>query len=102
MIESVQAKLNTAFSPSHLEVINESHMHRTVPGAETHLKVIIVSEQFTGKRSVSRHQLVYGELSQELAGELHALALHTYTADEWLQENKIAPESPRCAGHPKS
>jgi BolA protein len=84
----------TLLQPSHLQVLDESHMHSR--GTQTHYKAVVVSERFAGLNSVKRHQLVYGTLG-ELMGEFHALALHTYTSQEWAQTGN-APASPTCAG----
>jgi BolA protein len=84
----------TLLQPEHLEVLDESHMHSR--GTQTHYKAVVVSERFNGLNSVKRHQLVYGTLG-ELMGEFHALALHTYTPEEWLKTG-TAPASPTCAG----
>ncbi len=65
--------------------------------SETHFKVTLVSEMFTGQRSVKRHQSVYAVLAEWLAGPVHALALHTYTPEEWMQVDG-APDSPDCRG----
>ena len=83
-----------ALAPEHLQVLNESHMHSR--GQETHYKAVIVSEQFAGLNSVKRHQKVYATMG-ELMGEIHALAIHTYTAEEWAKVG-FAPASPVCAG----
>ncbi|MGY4024790.1 BolA family protein [Aeromonas rivuli] len=94
--ETISQRLNEALHPSHLEVFNESHMHRTEPGAESHFKVIIVSEAFAAQRLISRHRQVNQLLADLLAGPVHALALHTYTDEEWQQKG-MAPRSPVCA-----
>ena len=93
MQQQIEQKLQQAFAPSHLTVSNESQMHRVAPGAESHFKVVLVSEQFVGRRPLARHRAVNSVLADELAGAVHALALHTYTPDEWLQRG----ESPRTA-----
>jgi BolA protein len=80
-----------------LEVVNESHMHRSTPGAESHFKVIIVSAQFEGERLLGRHRKVNAILADELANAVHALALHTYTPSEWQQKGQ-APRTPSCVG----
>ncbi|MGL4868893.1 MAG: BolA family protein [Aeromonas veronii] len=97
----IEAKLTAALSPTVLEVINESHMHRVEPGSESHFKVVIVSEQFAGQRLLARHRQVNSVLADELAGAVHALALHTYTytETEW-QEKGHAPRTPSCVGKP--
>ncbi len=98
---SIEAKLQQQFCPNHLEVINESHMHNVPPGSESHFKVVVVSEQFEGKRKVPRHQSIYRLLAQELEGPIHALAIHTYTPHEWSTES-AAPSSPECLGGSKA
>tara|TARA_A100001015_G_C14672869_1_gene587575 strand:+ start:255 stop:566 length:312 start_codon:yes stop_codon:yes gene_type:complete len=85
-------------SPSYLEVVNESFMHAVPPDSETHFKVVIVSATFDGLRLVKRHQVIYRLLSEQLSGPVHALALHTYTADEWAQKMQKSPASPQCKG----
>ncbi|WP_339082915.1 BolA family protein [Pseudomonas sp. TMP9] len=92
-IDLLQAAL-THLQPQHLELLDESHMHSR--GQETHYKAVIVSEQFTGLNAVKRHQKAYASLG-ELMGQIHALALHTYTPDEWSQQGR-APASPTCKG----
>ena len=104
-MESVEseiiAKLDRAFSPSHLEVINESASHNVPKGSESHFKVVIVSTDFDGLSPVKRHQSVYGILADELDGPVHALAIHAYVQSEWSAIAK-APDSPECLGGSKS
>ncbi|HWV08869.1 MAG TPA: BolA family protein [Pseudomonas sp.] len=83
-----------ALEPQHLTVQDESHMHSR--GLETHYKAVIVSPQFAGLNAVKRHQKAYA-CAGELMSEVHALALHTYTPDEWLTQG-AAPASPTCRG----
>ena len=97
----LEQKLTNALAPNYLEVIDESRNHNVPLNAETHFKVTLVSTQFEGKRPVARHQSVYGCLHEELAGNVHALALHLYTPEEW-QERNGSPTSPPCLGGSKS
>jgi BolA protein len=92
-IDLLQAALS-GLQPQHLELLDESHMHSR--GLETHYKAVIVSAQFAGLNAVKRHQKVYASLG-ELMGQVHALALHTYTPDEWAEQG-AAPASPTCKG----
>lgn len=48
-----------------------------------HYEAVVVAEQFAGKRSVARHQMVYGTLGALVGNEIHALAVKTYTPEEW-------------------
>ncbi|ANI28309.1 transcriptional regulator BolA [Yersinia entomophaga] len=96
--EKIEEKLRAAFEPVHLEVINESYRHNVPAGSESHFKVVIVSDKFAGERFLNRHRAIYGVLSEELAGEVHALALHTYTVKEWESLQDTLPDSPSCRG----
>lgn len=63
---------------------------------------MLVAAAFDGKRSVARHQMVYKLLADELAGPVHAMALHTYTVEEWQARSAQAPDSPDCEGGSKA
>jgi BolA protein len=94
----INEKLGARFDLQHLEVVNESGNHNVPPGSETHFKVVLVSDDFDGERLIARHRAVNETLSEELAGGVHALALHTYTAAEWQARFGDAPMSPPCLG----
>jgi len=103
--QTITDKLNEAFSPEHLEVINESHMHSVPEGSESHFKVVIVSDDFDGKMLIARHRMVNKVLEEELSrdreqGGIHALALHTMTMQEWFDKGNV-PDSPQCMGGSK-
>ncbi|MYD43593.1 MAG: BolA/IbaG family iron-sulfur metabolism protein [Gammaproteobacteria bacterium] len=95
--EAIETKL-AELDPLHLEVVNESDNHNVPEGSESHFKVVIVSDQFEGTRLLDRHRLVNGLLADELAGPVHALAIHAYTQDNWRQRFGEAPMSPPCLG----
>ena len=95
---AIETKLMAQLQPSHLLGENESHMHAVPPNSETHFKVTIVTSQFDTISMVKRHQLVYQALADELAGPVHALALHTLTPEQWQTRIKAIPQSPNCMG----
>ena len=95
--EQIERKLADAFGINHLEVVDESHQHNVPAGAESHFKVTLVSPDFDGQGLVARHRAVNRTLKAELNGPVHALALHTYTPEEW-QQRAEAPGSPPCLG----
>jgi len=99
---AIEAKLAEALSPDHLEVINESDRHNVPPDSETHFKVVVVAGAFDGMRKVARHRRIYGLVADELAGPVHALALHAYTLQEWRERHGDAPLSPPCLGGGKA
>ena len=99
--ESITSKLTAALNPQYLEVVNESHMHSVPPNSETHFKLVIVASVFSAKRKVARQQSVYQLLAEELAGPVHALAMHTYSPEEWQSRAAPDPDSPNCLGGSK-
>lgn len=82
----ITKKLTEAFAPESLRVEDESHLHAGHaghrPGGETHYRVYIVSEAFRGKTRVERHRSVNTALAAELAGGVHALAIHAAAPGE--------------------
>ena len=102
LVESIVVqKLEKAFSPNHLEVINESASHNVPAGSESHFKVIISADFFRNKSAVKRHKAIYAELSEELKNSIHALSLHVYSLEEWIDLDVI-PVSPKCLGGSES
>lgn len=97
----IEQILQQAFSPLHLEVNDESHMHSVPEGAESHFKVTLVSAAFASKPLIQRHRSVNQALSVLLADGIHALALHTMTPEEWFEKGGISPQSPPCLGGSK-
>lgn len=82
----ITEKLTAAFAPESLRVEDESHQHEGHaghrPGGQTHFRVYIVAEAFRGKSRIERHRLINNALSSELAGSVHALAIHAKSPDE--------------------
>ena len=99
--ETIETKLTT-LDPLHLEVVNESGNHNVAPGSESHFKVVIVTPQFEGVRLLERHRIVNNLLADELAGPVHALAIHAYTEANWEKRFGSAPMSPPCLGGSKA
>jgi acid stress-induced BolA-like protein IbaG/YrbA len=61
----------------------------TVKGDGDHFEAIVVSEAFEGRSMVQQHQMVYGTLGDRMGGEIHALALRTYTPADWAGQKRI-------------
>lgn len=98
----IEEKIGAALTPSHLEVVNESHMHSVPPGSESHFRLVIVSDKFDGAPRVRRHQMVNGILEAELRDSIHALSMQTLTAAEWDARSRQAMASPPCMGGGKA
>ncbi|MFD1806587.1 BolA family protein [Pasteurella oralis] len=96
--QALIARLSQEFVPHFLHVENESHMHSSGRGTDSHFKVVLVSDHFDGLTKVARHRKVYQFLAEDLQNGIHALALHLYNKAEWQAQNETFPNSPNCLG----
>jgi BolA protein len=96
--QAIEQKLADGLDLAHLAVVNESSNHNVPANSETHFKVSLVSAQFEGLKLIERHRRVNTLLKDELAGPVHALAIHTYTQAEWQKRHGEVPMSPPCLG----
>jgi BolA protein len=84
---SLREKLEAAFAPQKLEIINESHLHaghqQGFDGSgETHLRVRIVSSAFRTMNRIERHRAVNALAASEIEAGLHALAIDAKSPEE--------------------
>ena len=91
--------LLSEFSPSVLQIVNESYMHNVPEGSESHFKVVLVSNNFKNIKNVERHQAVYKSLKNVMES-IHALSIHTFDESEY-KENPQLIDSPNCANKNK-
>ena len=75
-IDDIRERLQQAFSPTALEVIDEGHLHIGHAGEGTgHFRVRIASAAFDGKSRVQQHRLVYDAVADLMGHGIHALAI---------------------------
>ena len=86
IFEAIRLKLTEAFSPSRLDIEDDSARHAghsgAGPGGESHFNVIIESAAFAGVGRVGRQRMVYTALAQEMAGPVHALSVKALAPGE--------------------
>jgi len=75
--ESIRINIAQGMSTEYLSVAGDDG---------THFEAVIVSEAFTGKSRVQRHQMVYQTLGDRMREEIHALSMKTYTPQEWQSQ----------------
>jgi len=84
--QRITEKITKALKPVEISVEDESHLHAGHAGArpegETHFRLTVVSDQFTGLSLVRRHRLINETLAEELQGPVHALAIKALSPDE--------------------
>ncbi len=81
----MRERLQEAFAPDLLEVIDDSHKHVGHAGARDgrgHFSVEIRSDAFTGLTSLARHRAVYAALGDMMTTDIHALSIHASAASD--------------------
>jgi acid stress-induced BolA-like protein IbaG/YrbA len=78
-IEQVKSMIQASIADAQVQVKSDD-LH--------HFEAIVISSSFAGKRPVQRQQQVYAALEEPLlSGRLHALALKTFTPEEYTGKN---------------
>ncbi len=77
--DQIREKLETAFVPTSLVVINESHKHAGHSGddgsGESHWRIEIASDALDGKSRISKHRAIHSALGDDIIRRIHALSL---------------------------
>jgi BolA protein len=77
-IADIRARLESAFRPLTLEIVDDSHRHAGHEGAKDgrgHFSIRIVSTRFEGTKKVERHRMVYAALGSLMQTDIHALSV---------------------------
>jgi acid stress-induced BolA-like protein IbaG/YrbA len=73
--------------PTEIRVLIEQNLGNSKAEVHTdgqgHYEATVICPTFAGKRSLQRHQMVYATLGSRVGREIHALALQTFTPEEW-------------------
>ena len=79
MEQKIRKAIEETLSPTHLEVVNESHKHAGHAGddgsGQTHFKLKVVSEKFEGLSRVNAQRLVNSFLDDAFSAGLHAISM---------------------------
>ncbi|TXL20351.1 BolA family transcriptional regulator [Methylococcaceae bacterium HT5] len=85
-VDLIKSLLTESLAPELLEIADNSQAHAGHAGAQSggggHYHVRIVSDAFSGKSLVQRHQLIYKALGDLMKHEIHALGIDAFTPTE--------------------
>ena len=77
-LRQIRSRLETAFEPEHLELVDESHLHAGHAGAadgKGHFRLRIVSDRFRYTRPIERQRMVFDALGDLMQTDIHALSI---------------------------
>ena len=82
----VLARLNSALSPTRIELTDDSEQHRGHggynPAGESHFSLKIQSAAFAGKNRVQRQRMVYAALGDLMRERVHAISIRASAPGE--------------------
>jgi BolA family transcriptional regulator, general stress-responsive regulator len=83
-VARIRQVLTERLEPVLLTIRDDSAQHAGHAGAREggHFSVTVVSERFTGRSRMQRHQLVYEAVSELLRTDIHALSIQARTPQE--------------------
>ncbi len=84
-IEAAIRERLAALSPIAVDLIDDSHLHAGHAGARSggrHYRLTIVSEQFSGRRTMERHRIIYAALGDLMQRDIHALSIVARAPDD--------------------
>lgn len=84
-VANIRERLEAAFQPDTLEIVDDSHRHAGHAGAKDgrgHFSVTIVSAKFAGAKRLERHRMVYAALGSMMQTDIHALSLNALSPAE--------------------
>jgi BolA protein len=88
--EALEQRLREALEATHVEVVDESHLHAGHAGARDgggHYRALIVSTRFEGLSRVKAQQVVFSVVEDWMGGEIHALSMQTMTPEAWAERS---------------
>ena len=95
MIKNIQNLIKETIKTEHLEVLDESPNHSNYSGQVSHIKIIIVSNDFNDQKLLQRHQMVYKALGHYVE-QIHAISIVAKTFAEWEKSQEFQA-SPPCS-----
>ena len=84
-VDRIRDRLQVAFQPTRLDVVDDSHRHEGHPGVRDgrgHFTVVIVAKAFAGISKLDRHRAVYDAVQDLMATDIHAMSIHAFAPGE--------------------
>ena len=81
-VDRIRDRLQAAFQPTRLEVVDDSHRHEGHPSVRDgrgHFTVVIVSAAFAGINKLDRHRAVYDAVQDLMATDIHAMSIQNFS-----------------------
>lgn len=95
-LEKIKKYLISKINVNNIKIYNDSKLHKYGKNTLTHLKIIIISNDFVNKKIIDRHRLIYKKLNEIYKPKIYSITLYTYTLDEWKYKKHENNNSIKC------
>ncbi|CAL4325375.1 DNA-binding transcriptional regulator BolA [Buchnera aphidicola (Protaphis terricola)] len=83
-LEKIRKYLISQINIFYIKILNNSKYHNyNNKNFITHLKIIIISDDFINKTTINRHRLIFKKLIEICNKQIYSITLFTYTIYEW-------------------
>ncbi|WP_343154144.1 BolA/IbaG family iron-sulfur metabolism protein [Buchnera aphidicola (Aphis aurantii)] len=100
-LEKIKKYLTLKINIINIEIYNDSNFHKNTSNTLTHLKIIIISDDFINHKTINRHRLIFKRLSEIHKKKIYSITLYTYTSYEWKHRKYKNNNSLKCFQHDK-
>lgn len=97
-IEKIEKYLISKMSVNFIKIFNDSKLHHASKNTNklTHIKIIIISDDFIGENLINRHRTIFQYLKEIEKERIYSITLYTYTLKEWKEKKKKKFHSTKC------
>ncbi|CAL4325433.1 BolA family protein [Buchnera aphidicola] len=97
-IEKIKKYLTSKINVSFIKIFDDSKLHSDSKNTNkfTHIKIIIISDDFIGKNLINRHRIIFQYLKEIEKERIYSMTLYTYTLKEWEEKKNKEFNSTKC------
>ncbi|WAI18388.1 MAG: BolA/IbaG family iron-sulfur metabolism protein [Buchnera aphidicola (Acyrthosiphon caraganae)] len=95
-LEKIKKYLTSTIKIKFIEIHDDSLFHNYQEKGLTHLRIIIVSNDFIHQKIIDRHRVIFSKLSKILTKKIYSLTLNTYTLHEWTFKEFKKNNNTKC------
>ncbi|WP_295164181.1 BolA/IbaG family iron-sulfur metabolism protein [uncultured Buchnera sp.] len=97
-LKKIKKHLESKINVSSISIYDDSKLHNysTNTNIISHIKIVIVSDDFVNKNLVFRHRIIFKSLKEIEKESIYSITLYTYTLNEWKDKKYKEFNSIKC------
>ncbi|QIQ42037.1 MAG: BolA family transcriptional regulator [Buchnera aphidicola (Microlophium carnosum)] len=95
-LEKIKKYLISKMNINFIEIYDDSSFHNYSETGLTHLRIIIISNDFIKQKLIIRHRMIFSILSEIIKKKIYSLTLNTYTLNEWSNKKFKKSNHAKC------